>query len=957
MPAANEPAAKKPRVEATAPAPAAPISKAAALDIPETLPFRPQLPSEAEVAAGAAPSLKTYISHLYKSVVSRLSLFLYDCNSVALRAPLYKQKCPQISSASGDANLERPTSFREAWDMQHCVESLSQNGIYEAAAPLWQFDPLLEHWGDTEIFPHDASWSQFLACLSYWSEANFVSSASAEGQRRYIFPGFIPTAVKSVAIVQATGAKTGNFTGMPLCGAHVLAWSLYGAIDGALNDGADERVLRLCEASLSITVRMRAGPSAVQLTLDNLTFVDTLRLQNVASGSHSFFEFVSTVSSLPGFNVKSSGPAIVDAAKRLGVAFNAKPIERNMAYSILAVMSFTPSSSAKAAWRFAERVSPRILVDPTRCLRLCQTIKKSSTPDELDGVFVFVMEPLAVSLICGDVKEEELSIEWLVGSKTEMGFCQTYITKRKFIMFFVEEQLEDAARGAGAMLGADAVVKMRSTFISPKVFFEAFAKTHMPSNAGDADDDSILKRAGEKAEAYIQAEFRTDAEKHAAGMLSKIMMGQFDDEFHTLAAQAIPFATHFGSGLDGDRSGLQEAFDAYKKCLLEAPVSIKPTSEGDTRGAYAAIPGDAESEYKAKLHAKVIARRQELIVFHTADWKADPYKKGGKLDAIFQISKFNAKRGEAGKQHGLLLMSADLFPLEKMFASSAPHKATAEFDESMAKAFRWMVAAHGADRLALAMDGRCKQIRRKFEDLVDELQKDKEKHLQGCIVYAEPCRGDVRFHKRRVFGNFANLETFQGVLPVPRIRMQAKPRDHYSACGESSTYATSYTNVPVRPMKQLPRMSIPDKEIATSVKAPVYEAQVMAATGARGHPLFWGEMKDVDVYVALYKDLNIHHIFDLTPGSAAAACAAAILGICYEGVAMSQQHAQWLEHIMDKTIFAILADGDATDDKELRTDLMAYLMPLVEEGRTYLLRAENGEDEEEEEADEDEEAA
>ena len=366
MPAANEPAAKKPRVEATAPAPAAPISKAAALDIPETLPFRPQLPSEAEVAAGAAPSLKTYISHLYKSVVSRLSLFLYDCNSVALRAPLYKQKCPQISSASGDTNLERPTSFREAWDMQHCVESLSQNGIYEAAAPLWQFDPLLEHWGDTEIFPHDASWSQFLACLSYWSEANFVSSASAEGQRRYIFPGFIPTAVKSVAIVQATGAKTGNFTGMPLCGAHVLAWSLYGAIDGALNDGADERVLRLYEASLSITVRMRAGPSAVQLTLDNLTFVDTLRLQNVASGSHSFFEFVSTVSSLPGFNAKSSGPAIVDAAKRLGVAFNAKPIERNMAYSILAVMSFTPSSSAKAAWRFAERVSPRILVDPTR---------------------------------------------------------------------------------------------------------------------------------------------------------------------------------------------------------------------------------------------------------------------------------------------------------------------------------------------------------------------------------------------------------------------------------------------------------------------------------------------------------------------------------------------------------------------------------------------------------------
>ena len=145
--------------------------------------------------------------------------------------------------------------------------------------------------------------------------------------------------------------------------------------------------------------------------------------------------------------MKSSGPAIVDAAKRLGVVFNAKPIERNMACSTLAVMSFTPSSSAKAAWRFAERVSPRILVDPTRRLRLCQTIKKSSTPDELDGMFVFVMQSMAVSLICGDVKKEESSIEWLVGSKTEVGLCQTRITKRKFITFFVEEQLEDAARG------------------------------------------------------------------------------------------------------------------------------------------------------------------------------------------------------------------------------------------------------------------------------------------------------------------------------------------------------------------------------------------------------------------------------------------------------------------------------------------------------------------------------
>ena len=692
------------------------------------------------------------------------------------------------------------------------------------------------------------------------------------------------------------------------------------------------------------------GPSAVQLVLDSLSFVDTLRMQNVASGSHSFFEFVSTVSTLPGFSPKSSGPAIVEAAKHLGVVFNAKPIERALAYSILAVMGFVHLREAKAAWRFAERASPRSLVDPTRCMRICLAIKKASTPDELSEMCAFVMESFGVALICGDTKEEDLTIEWLAGSKTEVGFCQTQIAKSKLIKYFIEEQMEDAARGATGMMSPDAVVKIKSGFSSPKNFFQEFASSH--TLAGGEEEDSILKRAGQKVEEYIQREFNTPAEKQAAGILSKILMNQFDDEIHTLANQGIPFTTYFGSGDGGDRSSLQVSLDAYKKSLMEAPVSIEPASE-DGNGAYIAIPGDDDGEYRQKLISKVVTRRKAQVVFYAADWKAEPYKKGGKLDSIMQSSRFSGKKGEAGKQHGLLLMSADLFPSEKLFASTAPHKAQIECGEPLAKTFRWMISAHGADRVMLAMDGRSKSVRRKFEDIVDELQMDKEKHLEGCIVYAEPARSDVRFHQRRVFGNFTNLEMLHGVLPVAKVRMQAKPRDHYSACGESSTYASSYTNVQVRSFLRLPRMSVPDKELATGVKAPVYDTKAVAACGARGHPLFWAEMKDVLLFAALYKDLNILNVFDLTPGSGAAACAAAILGIGYEGVAISQQHAEWLNNIIDKTMFAIIADGTAQEDNDLRTDLQAYLMPLVEEGRTYLSQEE--EDDEEDDGEEEEE--
>ena len=354
---AVEPPPKKAKTDEAAvikPAAAAPVvtptlTKAAALGLPAQVPFRPVLPSGSDVAGGKTQSLKSYIVQMYKSVVARLSLFLYDCVSVSLRKPLYQVTCPPIAVASASGDTHRPTSFREAWDMKNCLVALRQSGLYEAAMPLWQFEPTLERWEDHGIFPEDVSWPQFLACLNYWNEENFINSATTEEQRRYIFPGFIPTAVKSPEFAELTGGKAGYFTALPLCGAHVLAWSLYGAIDGALHDGNYDRVLRLYEASLSITVRMRVGPSAVQLVLDSLSFVDTLRMQNVASGSHSFFEFVSTVSALPGFSPKSSGPAIVEAAKQLGVVFNAKPIERALAYSILAVMGFVHLREAKAA--------------------------------------------------------------------------------------------------------------------------------------------------------------------------------------------------------------------------------------------------------------------------------------------------------------------------------------------------------------------------------------------------------------------------------------------------------------------------------------------------------------------------------------------------------------------------------------------------------------------------------
>ena len=93
--------------------------------------------------------------------------------------------------------------------------------------------------------------------------------------------------------------------------------------------------------------------------------------------------------------------------------------------------------------------------------------------------------------------------------------------------------------------------------------------------------------------------------------------------------------------------------------------------------------------------------------------------------------------------------------------------------------------------------------------------------------------------------------------------------------------------------------------------------------------------------------MHATHIFDVSPGSAAAAIAAAIMDISYEGIAMSPKHAAWLDNIMDKAIFAAVRVRDIPTDakgkqdpaaKELRDNVVTFFKDLVEDGRKYVER-------------------
>ena len=445
------------------------------------------------------------------------------------------------------------------------------------------------------------------------------------------------------------------------------------------------------------------------------------------------------------------------------------------------------------------------------------------------------------------------------------------------------------------------------------------------------------------------------ADKKAAEMMGNAIMNVYDDDFTDFEASHQSFDSYLNTqgadeaagGAADDDISLRGAYCAFKQALQETPVSTEKVGNSTE---FEPVPGDADQEAKHTLHQHVINKRKKHVqIYYTPSWNKDVFKQGGAMNKLWQRSKMITAKGEPGKKNGMVLLNGDMFPGATPVAVPTFHSPLVMTDV-LRDAMKWMLTVRGANTVVMVLDGRSHKIRKEAERMMDEHVADENKLLENTIIYAQPSRKDPRFQRRKIFGGFKH-ESMRAVLPVHQVHMKSKPRKHYNACKESSTHNTSYTGVPVRQFQSLPRMSLQAKEEILGVTLPAYKEEVVAACGARGHPLFAQEVKDVDFFAAMFDDYNIDHVWDLSIGSCAAACAAAALGINYEGVAMNEKHASWCERIMDKAMFAIIADSDDSEDKKLREDLRSFFGPLIEEARQYLASGEVSDDDDETEDD------
>ena len=106
----------------------------------------------------------------------------------------------------------------------------------------------------------------------------------------------------------------------------------------------------------------------------------------------------------------------------------------------------------------------------------------------------------------------------------------------------------------------------------------------------------------------------------------------------------------------------------------------------------------------------------------------------------------------------------------------------------------------------------------------------------------------------------------------------------------------------------------------------------------RGVPLTWLETKSVSFFMQFYNDLpNLTHVFDLGAGSAAAAIAAWRSGIYYDGLCENQTHKIWLDNLMNRCMYAVVAQGIGHEklpgyDRDLQRKVQELFGPQVAEG-------------------------
>jgi hypothetical protein len=186
-------------------------------------------------------------------------------------------------------------------------------------------------------------------------------------------------------------------------------------------------------------------------------------------------------------------------------------------------------------------------------------------------------------------------------------------------------------------------------------------------------------------------------------------------------------------------------------------------------------------------------------------------------------------------------------------------------------------------------------------------------------------------------------------LALPKVKRSSLQAKEDGPDGDDKTgHDMSYHDIKMRSLREMPKLSIDSKKkiLGGSVPENYQEASDKADAFRRigGVPLAWHETKSVKFLANVLSDLpDVKYVFDLTPGSGAAAIGAWQNNMQYVGICSNASHKAWIENIMDNCMYAVVTRSE--QDQEFIDRVLHSFGTQVDQG-IRLLQDEGAEDSE-----------
>ena len=731
-------------------------------------------------------------------------------------------------------------------------------------------------------------------------------------------------------------------------------------------------------------IRMRLAPSKTEMICDSCQWSDLLRAQAIA-GCDDVLAFAQKLNGLAEFKESLCKPVTtqLQVLKDLGLRWDGGPIQRQHLMKLLAILPFCDDPFLIAAWN--KLIGPFGEINKLTMMgRLCGAAKTF-----LKGTFLspelhaksscvtalgWALEWLYVTTISGDADKSKMSANHLLGEKSnEVGGMHVFFRKLQI--------LDVIWHGHRASQKYDSAIgeALWDKFSSPCAFLQSFAPPDFWQLV-EAIAEGQDKKHGENKGicAWLDTPFNEFLETlpgEVAVSLAELLYGLMTTEFDleilgecrkkpdgAIDYESLMMLLRVPAGEEPEAGTLQAAYQKYSQALAGVAVKIDLGDHDDRAPFQGNVEEWGQSEdggeassasEKQLLYVKLVAAKDKQIRFQ--ELPQDPagplkhYKNPTELNKIFTTSGFQelsvraVGTKEAKIRNRVFLLSADLFPGcmatgDKDFQLPSKRFDDTPVPDAFKTLFSWVLSAkRSTDQIAF-FDGRFRKLRRYVEQQLANL--DEKFLVEIWMVYKKPDDNDPRYPSRKLAFSNTNRETILMYRPISRRSTTSQPRAQYNVCGEESTHDCTYTAVKLRSLGELPKLTAEDKKamLGTELDIPstYQDESIVAVAEEQGIPFSWLETKPVAFWTSFFDDMEFDDIFDCTVGSAAAAIGAYYGNKQYDGICCNPLHKKWAGQIMNKAMFAVIADGGAKADKECIAKVMHFFGPAIDEGMRLL---------------------